>query len=114
MSKSETDAAAQARALAADLSAAVDGGRLDILSDDDLGRLLASAVRLFAEKAQMDGAGPPFGGNIGVTATDVMIAATAMLDAVDVEVFELTLWQNLTSIKPKDNGPAAGSEDYPR
>lgn len=92
------DLRARARELAADLAAAAGEGRHDALDDEALGRLLAAAVRLYAERAQAEGAGPPFAGNITVTATDVMIATTAMLEAVDVEVFELTLWQNMTSV----------------
>lgn len=103
-SESTSEVAERALSLAADLAQAADEGAIDILSDAELGRLFAGVLRLYAEKAQAEGSGPPFAGNITVTATDVMIGCTAMLQAVDVEVFELTLWQNMTSIKPK---PAA-------
>ena len=62
-------------------------------SDADLQATLASAVRLYAARvAERELA--PFPAEAGVTATDVMIAVTAMLKAVNVQVFELGMWQS--------------------
>jgi len=49
--------------------------------------------------APLEGDAPaPFARNVGVTATDVMIGCTAMLEAVNSLVFELGLWQSWTNI----------------
>jgi hypothetical protein len=63
------------------------------LSDADVQALLSKAVRLYAERAQeRDGALPAFPAG-AATATDVMVTVTAMLKAVNLQVFELGMWQ---------------------
>jgi len=62
-------------------------------SDTDIQHMLANAVRLYAERAaEQDGALPAFAPN-AATATEVMVAVTAMLKAVNLQVFELGMWQ---------------------
>lgn len=63
------------------------------LSDSDIQNNLAQAIRLYAERvAERDGALPAFPTD-AVTATDVMVTATAMLKAVNLQIFELGMWQ---------------------
>jgi hypothetical protein len=63
------------------------------LSDSDIQSNLANAIRLYAERAaERDGALPAFTAD-AVTATDVMVTATAMLKAVNLQLFELGMWQ---------------------
>ena len=63
------------------------------LSDTDIQSMLAKAVRLYAERAgEQDGALPAFASD-AATATEVMVAVTAMLKAVNLQVFELGMWQ---------------------
>lgn len=63
-------------------------------SDGEIQAMLAHAVRLYAERAaERDGALPAFPAQAPMTATDVMIATTAMLKAVNVQIFELGMWQ---------------------
>ncbi len=62
-----------------------------------LQRLLGAAVVLYGRKVAQDGWIPPFGAATGETvptAGDVCLAATQMLDAVSVEIFELALWKS--------------------
>jgi len=65
----------------------------DAIDREELQRLIVAIVRLFAAKAEAEGtfqAAPP-----GVlTATEVMVAAGALLKAANVNVFELGLWQS--------------------
>lgn len=62
-------------------------------SDADIQAMLANAVRLFAERAaERDGQLPAFAPD-AATATEVMVAVTAMLKAVNLQVFELGMWQ---------------------
>jgi hypothetical protein len=62
-------------------------------SDAEIQSMLANAVRLFAERAtERDGALPAFAPD-AATATEVMVTVTAMLKAVNLQVFELGMWQ---------------------
>ena len=64
------------------------------LSDADIQTMLADAVRLYAGRvAELDGPLSAFPADAVVTATDVMVTVTAMLKAVNLQVFELGLWQ---------------------
>jgi hypothetical protein len=67
------------------------------IADAELQDLLAAAVRLYAAKAD-ERAVAAFRPGQGVTANDVMITATEMLRAVDVQVFELSLWQTMCGV----------------
>ncbi len=62
-------------------------------TDTEIQTMLAKAVRLYAERtAERDGALPAFAPN-AATATEVMVTVTAMLKAVNLQVFELGMWQ---------------------
>jgi hypothetical protein len=64
------------------------------LPDDAVQALLAAAVRIYAERAEgRDEALPAFPANAGITATHAMVSITAILKAVNVQVFELGMWQ---------------------
>ena len=63
------------------------------LSDAEIQTMLAKAVRLFVERnTEREGALPAFGPD-DATATDVMVTVTAMMKAVNLQVFELGMWQ---------------------
>jgi len=68
----------------------------DRVADGDLRALLANAVRLYAAKAEagMRTPLPPDGG--GVTITDAMLTVTDLLHALNVQLFELSMWQAMT------------------
>ena len=62
-------------------------------SDAEIQDMLANAVRLYAERAaERDGVLSAFPPD-AVTATEVMVTVTAMLKAVNLQVFELGMWQ---------------------
>lgn len=71
-------------------------GDPDRVADADLRALLASAVRLYAAKAEngMRVPLPAHGG--GVTITDAMLLATDLLHSLNVQLFELSMWQAMT------------------
>jgi hypothetical protein len=79
---------------AATLAAGV--GDPDRVPDIELRLLMANLVRLYAAKAEigMRTPLPPDGG--AVTVTETMIVATDLLHAVNVQVFELSMWQAMT------------------
>lgn len=64
-------------------------------SDAEIQAALAGAVRAYAERAaERDGGLPAFPPDGSVTATEVMVTVTAMLKAVNLQVFELGMWQS--------------------
>jgi hypothetical protein len=63
------------------------------LSDADIQLTLARAVKLYAERAEQGNAPSAFAAGAPVTATEVMVTVTAMLKAVNLQVFELGMWQ---------------------
>jgi hypothetical protein len=68
----------------------------DRIADADLRTLLAGVLRLYAAKAENDMRTPlpPDAG--GLTVTDAMVAVTDILHALNVQVFELSMWQAMT------------------
>ena len=68
----------------------------DRVADAELRALIANALRLYAVKAEngMRTPLPENGG--GLTITDTMIAVTDLLHALNVQVFELSMWQAMT------------------
>ena len=66
----------------------------DALSDGEIQTLLARAVRLYAERvAASDAPLAAFPADAGITATDAVVTTTAILKAVNVQLFELGMWQ---------------------
>ena len=65
----------------------------DERSDAEIQTALADAVRRYAERAaERDGKLAAFPTD-ALTATEVMVTVTAMLKAVNLQVFELGMWQ---------------------
>ncbi|HXX26232.1 MAG TPA: hypothetical protein VEJ40_06205 [Pseudolabrys sp.] len=66
-------------------------------SDAEIQADLAKAVRLYAERTtEREGALPAFPTDAPMTATEVMVTVTAMLKAVNLQVFELGMWQTFS------------------
>ncbi len=62
--------------------------------DAEIQSALAQAVRSYAARAaESDNALPAFSADVQMTATEVMVTVTAMLKAVNLQVFELGMWQ---------------------
>ncbi|MFZ5692220.1 MAG: hypothetical protein ACOY5F_13305 [Pseudomonadota bacterium] len=64
------------------------------VSDAVLQALVSGAVRAYAARVERGGNLQPFPSDT-VTATDVVVTTTAMLAAVDVGIFELSMWQSV-------------------
>jgi len=98
---SQSDALSFA-SLTSELSArclnAIEADRLGDIQNEELGQVFASIIRVFAAKAQLGEQVRPFGRNSGVTATDVAIGCTAMLEAVNLALFELGAWQAMSNV----------------
>ena len=98
--------------IAASFAETIEADRLDDVANESLGQLFASVVRLYAAKAQIGNPPRPFARNSGITPTDVMISATAMLEGVNVPLFDLALWQSWSTVGkrlPEDAESDTGS-----
>ncbi len=68
----------------------------DRVADGDLRALLANAVRLYAAKAEAGMRTPLPSDGGGVSVTDAMLTVTDLLHALNVQLFELSMWQAMT------------------
>lgn len=83
--------AAAERALAAEATAAI--------PDEAVQRLLTAGTRLFARKVEQEGRYfLPLTGRDAATATDVAVLVTEMLRAVNLNLFDLSMWAD----RPRD------------
>ncbi len=65
----------------------------EALPDEVVQQALTAMTRLYTVKFQMGERWPPFVNDREMPATAVMIMSTAMLRAVNLELFELGMWQ---------------------
>ena len=86
---------ADARRLAATIERGIAAGRLDVLTTEALQTLLAAACRLYAARREAGEELTPVPRN-SLAATDVMITASGLLQAANLAVFELGMWQGWT------------------
>lgn len=77
------------------MSAPIEQGAICDLSDAELQALFAAAIKSYAARAELsDGPLPALAPDSGVTATEAMLAVSAIMKAVNVQVFELGMWQS--------------------
>lgn len=63
------------------------------LSDAAVQAVLTLGVKLYSAKLEQGDWLPPFAARDAITATEALATVTEILNAVDVEVFELGLWK---------------------
>ena len=68
----------------------------DRVPDAALRSLIANVVRLYAVKAEAGMRTPLPADGGGVTITDAMLTITDLLHALNVQLFELSMWQAMT------------------
>ena len=90
------EASETALRLAADLERALAEGRADTLSQEALQALIAAACRLYSARTEAGEEFLPLPGRSQVMDTDVMVMASSLLRAVNLQVFELGMWQSWT------------------
>jgi hypothetical protein len=88
-------ASADAKRLAAALERGIVDGKLDVLSAEELQKLLAAACRLYSARSEAGEQFTPVPRH-SISATDVMLTASGLLRAADLAVFELGMWQSWT------------------
>jgi hypothetical protein len=77
------------------MSVPIDAAAIGSLSDAQLQALLAAAVKNYAARSEAsDDPLPALSADSGVTATEAMLVVSAILKAVNVQVFELGMWQS--------------------
>ncbi len=108
-----TGFAETASTLSALIDDAIAEGAIDRLDDEALGQALAAAVRLYVAKAETGARLMPFGRNSAVTATEIAVAAMAMLDAGRMEIFELGLWEQWSNIRPARQTSLSDLQEVP-
>jgi hypothetical protein len=91
------------------LSEAADSGKFDKIGNAQFSQLFGSAIRYLAAKAHAGDLPPPFGGNKSITPTDAVIACTAILESVNLAVFELAAWQAVSTLGSRRNEPSPDS-----
>jgi hypothetical protein len=94
--KAGTTSSEQALKLAAELERGLIEGRTDVASREALQQLMAAICKTYSLQAQGGDPSLPLTRRSGVSATDVMITTSALLRAVDLQVFELGMWQSWT------------------
>ena len=81
----------------ASLIGAISADQLDQLSPELVQKLMAATIRAYSAKVQAGEQFLPFHPTSGrVSPTDVMITASSLLKAADLQVFELGMWQSYT------------------
>ena len=98
MSRYDADFADLCSRIAAVCAEAIEADRIADLPDDSLGQALASLIRIYAAKAQSGALPPFFGRNTNLAVTDVAIGCTAMMEAVNLSLFDLGAWQSLSGV----------------
>lgn len=83
-----------------DLRDALELARTDVANGQEagaMGRVLAAVAREYTRACERGSVGPVFGDE-AVTVTEVAVLASAMMEAVELEVFELGMWKSLGTI----------------
>jgi len=93
--KSGNSASADAKHVAEAIERGIADGRLDVLTTDALQALIAATCRVYAARRQAGEDFLPIPPS-SLTATDVMITASGLLQAANLAVFELGMWQGWT------------------
>jgi hypothetical protein len=92
----DSAASSQALQLAGDMERGLIDGRLDVVSTQALQKLMAAVCKTYSLQVQGEVQAPALDVRSGVSPTDVMITASGLLKAVDLQVFELGMWQSWT------------------
>jgi len=93
----ETPDTKRALQLAAEIEKAIQDGDFERFQPEAQQALMGALCKLYSANNEMGNQFAVVGQRSAVTATDVMILCGALLKAVDLQVFELGLWQSWSS-----------------
>ena len=91
-----TSLSAEALRLSGEIDQALAEGRLDILPPEAMQAVMASMCKLYSACVEQGAPYLPVGPRSRVTPTDVMVVASKLLRATNLQVFELGMWQSWT------------------
>ena len=89
-------ASAAATQLAAEIERGLKSGKPEMLSPEAVQALMAAVCKSYAAHLEAGGDYMPIGQKSGVTPTDIMVMASKLLRAGNLQVFELGMWQSWT------------------
>ena len=95
--RSGADLAQRVTRLYEDAQQMLADGAIDRISEQSVQELLTAAVKLYVAKREAGSSFSPFVDET-VTATEVSVTATSMVKAVDMQIFELSLWSGFGTI----------------
>ncbi len=88
----------QALALVAALEAKFEAGEMDVLTPEATQALMGVICRIYGANQESGNKYSLLSGRTAVSGTDAMITCSALLKAVDLQVFELGMWQSWSGI----------------
>jgi len=91
-------ASKQALAFAAEIEKAFAKGDLGALSPEAVQALMTVLCKIYGANQESGNKYPVLANRTAVTGTDVMITCGALLKAVDLQVFELGMWQSWSGV----------------
>jgi hypothetical protein len=89
-------ASATATRLAAEVERGLKSGRADVLTPEAVQALMAAVCKTYTAQLEAGGDFMPLGQRSGVTPTQIMLTASKLLRAGNLQVFELGMWQSWT------------------
>jgi hypothetical protein len=89
-------ASATATQLAAEIERGLKSGKPDMLSPAAVQALMAAVCKSYAAHLESGQDFMPLGQRSGVTPTEIMVTASKLLRAGNLQVFELGMWQSWT------------------
>jgi len=94
----QTPESTQALTLVGALEAKFEAGELDVLTPEATQALVGVICKIYGANQESGNKYPLLSGRAAVTGTDAMIACSALLKAVDLQVFELGMWQSWSGV----------------
>ena len=94
----QTPESDQALALVRALEAKFEAGELDVLTPEATQALMGVLCRIYGANQESGNKYSLLSGRTAVTGTDAMITCSALLKAVDLQVFELGMWQSWSGV----------------
>jgi len=94
----QTPESDQALALVAALEAKFEAGELDVLTPEATQALMGVICRIYSANQESGNKYSLLSGRAAVSGTDAMITCSSLLKAVDLQVFELGMWQSWSGI----------------
>ena len=94
----QTPESDQALALVRALEAKFEAGELDVLTPEATQALMGVICRIYGANQESGNKYSLLSGRTAVSGTDAMITCSSLLKAVDLQVFELGMWQSWSGV----------------